>query len=153
MDGDFHDRLYHSELGSCTCAKVRRISRKLSSFYDDILAPANLTITQYSLLATIGRIEPLTHSVLARKIGMDRTTLTRNLQPMIRSKWVITSSGQDRRQHLLKLTERGKQKLHQSLILWEKAQKQLTAQLGPQLIKELHSVLTLTESAITNSTK
>src|ERR1700744_4859652 len=109
MNETVHPPAQLPELGPCLCSQVRRIARKLSSLYDTILAPENLTITQYSLLANIGRAGQLSHSVLAEKVGMERTTLTRNLYPLTRAKWVVTAKGEDRRQHLLQLTAAGKQ--------------------------------------------
>src|SRR6202162_1977937 len=111
MQEQIHKRLHAPELGPCACSQVRRLARKLSSLYDTLLSPENLTITQYSLLANIGRAGQLRHSVLAEKVGMERTTLTRNLHPLTRAKWVTAATGEDRRQHLLRLTAAGKRKL------------------------------------------
>jgi DNA-binding phage protein len=79
MQEEIHKRLHASKLGPCACSEVRRLARKLSSLYDTLLSPEDLTITQYSLLADIERTGQLSHAVLAEKVGMDRTTLTRNL--------------------------------------------------------------------------
>ena len=85
MQEEIHKRLHAPELGPCACSQVRRLARKLSSLYDTLLSPEDLTITQYSLLADIERAGQLSHAVLAEKVGMDRTTLTRNLlMPLVR---------------------------------------------------------------------
>ena len=139
------------ELGPCICAQVRRLARKLSSLYDSFLSPEGLTITQYSLLANLGRAGELSHSVLAEKIGMDRTTLTRNLRPLTRAKWVAAASGKDRRQHLLQVTAAGKRKLVRSWPLWEEAQRQLLSQMGSQSMQELRTLLASTETAVTKA--
>lgn len=139
------------ELGPCVCSQVRRIARKLSSLYDTVLSPENLTITQYSLLANIGRAGQLSHSVLAEKVGMERTTLTRNLHPLTRAKWVAAATGEDRRQHLLQLTATGKRKLLRSLPLWEEAQRQFLSQMGSESVRDLRAHLTSAETAITKA--
>ena len=139
------------ELGPCICAQVRRLARKLSSLYDTFLSPEGLTITQYSLLANLGRAGELSHSVLAEKIGMDRTTLTRNLRPLTKAKWVAAASGKDRRQHLLQVTAAGKRKLVRSRPLWEEAQRQLLSQIGFQSMQELRTLLASTETAVTKA--
>ena len=139
------------ELGPCICAQVRRLARKLSSLYDTFLSPEGLTITQYSLLANLGRAGELSHSVLAEKIGMDRTTLTRNLRPLTKAKWVAAASGKDRRQHLLQVTAAGKRKLVRSWPLWEEAQRQLLSQMGSQSMQELRTLLASTETAVTKA--
>ena len=144
-------RLLTPELGPCICAQVRRVARKLSSLYDTFLSPEGLTITQYSLLANIGRAGELSHSVLAEKIGMDRTTLTRNLRPLTKAKWVAAASGKDRRQHLLQVTAAGRRKLVRSWPLWEEAQRQLLSQIGSQSMQELRTLLASTETAVTKA--
>jgi hypothetical protein len=84
MQEEVYKRLLAPTLGPCACSQVRRLARKLSFLYDTRLSPEDLTITQYSLLADIERAGQLSHAVLAEKVGMDRTTLTRNLRPLTR---------------------------------------------------------------------
>ncbi len=144
-------RLHKPKLGPCACSQVRRLAKKLSSLYDTLLSPEDLTITQYSLLASIERAGQLSHAVLAEKVGMDRTTLTRNLRPLTRAKWVAAATGDDRRQHLLQLTAAGRRKLVRSLPLWEEAQRQFFSQIGTESLQELRALLTSAESAFTKA--
>src|SRR5258708_36933370 len=104
MPEEILQRLHAPKLGPSVCSQVRRLARKLSSLYDTLLSPQGLTITQYSLLANIERAGQLSHTVLAEKVGMERTTLTRNLQPLTRANWVAAGTGKDRRQHRLQHT-------------------------------------------------
>ena len=53
MQEETYKRLLAPELGPCACSQVRRFARKLSSLYDGLLSPENLTVMQYSLLADI----------------------------------------------------------------------------------------------------
>ena len=99
----------------------------------------------------IERAGQLSHAVLAEKVGMDRTTLTRNLRPLTRAKWVVAGTGKDRRQHLLQLTAAGRRKLVRSLRLWEEAQRQFLSQFGTESLQELRALLTSAESAVTNA--
>jgi DNA-binding transcriptional ArsR family regulator len=88
MQEEVLKRLHTPKLGPCACAQVRSLARKLSSLYDTLLSPEDLTITQYSLLANVELAGQLSHAVLAENVGMERTTLTRNLRPLTRAKWV-----------------------------------------------------------------
>jgi DNA-binding MarR family transcriptional regulator len=103
------------------------------------------------LLADIERAGQLSHAVLAEKVGMDRTTLTRNLRPLTRAKWVTAETGEDRRQRLLQLTAAGRRKLFRSLPLWEEAQRQFLSQIGTESLQELRTLLSSSESAITKA--
>jgi DNA-binding MarR family transcriptional regulator len=115
------------------------------------LSPEDLTITQFSLLVNIERAGQLSLLVLAEKVGMDRTTLTRNLRPLTRAKWVAAVTGKDRRQHLLQLTGAGRRKLVRSLPLWEEAQSQFLSQIGSESLQELRALLASSESAVTKA--
>ena len=148
MQEELYKRLHAPELGPCVCTQVRRLARKLSSLYDTLLSPEGLTITQYSLLVNIERAGQLSHLVLAEKVGMERTTLTLNLRPLTRAKWVAAATGKDRRQHLLQLTAAGRRKLIRSLPLWEEAQRQFLSQIGPESLQELRALLASSESAV-----
>ncbi|MBV9999518.1 MAG: MarR family transcriptional regulator [Verrucomicrobia bacterium] len=150
MQEAVHPELSVTEAGACVCAQVRRISRKLSSFYDNVLSPEGLTITQYSLLANIARAGRLSHTALAEKVGMDRTTLTRNLRPLTRARWVAAATGEDRRTHLLQLTTAGERKLIGSMPFWEEAQRRFLDQIGSESLQQLRAVLASAETAITN---
>src|SRR5260370_8087221 len=142
-DQDIQDRLQRAKLGPCACSEVRRIARKLTSLYDEGLAPAEMTITQYSLLANIGRAGQLSHTLLADKLGMDRTTLTRNLRLLIKAQWIAVTSGEDRRQHLLRLTAAGKKKLTPSVPFCDNLQRRLVSEIGAQPLQELRTLLRL----------
>jgi DNA-binding MarR family transcriptional regulator len=151
MQEEIHKRLHASKLGPCACSQVRRLGRKLSCLYDTLLSPEDLTITQYSLLANIARAGQLSQAVLPEKVGMERTTLTRNLRPLTRAKWVVAGTGKDRRKHLLQLTAAGRRKLVCSLPFWEEAQRQFLSQFGTESLQELRALLTSAESAVTNA--
>jgi DNA-binding MarR family transcriptional regulator len=151
MQEEIHKRLHASKLGPCACSQVRRLGRKLSSLYDTLLSSEDLTITQYSLLADIERAGQMSHAMLAEKVGMNRTTLTRNLRPLTRAKWVAAATGKDRRQHVLQLTAAGRRKLVRSLPLWEEAQGQFLSQIGTESFQELRALLASSESAVTKA--
>jgi DNA-binding MarR family transcriptional regulator len=153
MKQEIERRLHASDLGPCVCAQVRGLARKLSSHYDSLLAPEGLTITQYSLLANIDRAGSIPHTMLAEKVGMERTTLTRNLRLLLESELINVVQGKDRRQHLLKITRLGKQKLVRGLPFWEEAQRQFLTSLGPETMHQLRSILQSAETAATKTLK
>jgi DNA-binding MarR family transcriptional regulator len=136
-----------ANLGPCACTQIRRTARRITSFYDEFLSSAGLTITQYAILAKIGRAETLSHTELAGLMGMDRTTLTRNLRPLEQAKFLISFTGQDRRQRLLCLSAHGEHKLQQSQPLWADAQRTFTAQFGSAALHELQQLLSAAEAA------
>src|SRR5499425_121535 len=93
---------------SCNCLALRQASRVLSQFYDQELAPSGLRTTQFSILAAIHRLGPITINALARELVMDRTTLGRNVLPLERDGLIgIEASATDGRAKEIHLTKAG----------------------------------------------
>jgi DNA-binding MarR family transcriptional regulator len=128
-------------LGPCACSQLRRAARAVSALYDEFLALAGLTVTQYSLLVNIAREGAIARTPLAARLGMDRTTLTRNLQPLERDGLVAETPARDRRQRLLSLTAAGRRRLTKGCRQWTLAQQAFLARLGADRVAELRNLL------------
>jgi len=97
-------------------------------------------------------------SALANFLVMDRTTLTKNLKPLLREKLIELAAGDDKRQRLLQLTRKGNLVLDKAYPLWLEAQKQVSEVLGGgeamhMLYRTLHKVssrLSKSELALKN---
>lgn len=129
------------ELGACACSQLRRASRAVSAYYDSVLAAAGLTVTQYALLVNIARAGSMTRSALGVRLGMDRTTVTRNLRPLERDGFLKELAGEDRRERMVALTAPGKRKLKKGFACWEKAQGAFRDELGEAALAKLRSAL------------
>ena len=127
------------DVTSCTFSKVRKASRAISQVYDAALQPVNLKATQFTVLATLSKQGPSPLSQLADVMVMDRTTLTRNLQPLLKRKLVDSTPGEDRRVRNVKLTAQGKRLLDQALPLWREAQGRSVGAMGKTRWKRLRS--------------
>lgn len=132
----------------CVCAQIRRVDRAITQFYDEALAPSGLRITQFTLLATLSEAGPTNVNRLAELLDMDRTTLTRNLEPLTRQGYVRSEEGEDRRVRLVLLTTEGAAALARALPCWRVAQAHIMQGLGMErfqaLLKELSAVIPLT---------
>jgi DNA-binding MarR family transcriptional regulator len=131
----------HPALGPCACSELRRTSRAVSALYDRFLAASGLTVTQYAILAAIGRADGSGRTALAAKLGMERTTLSRNLRPLEREGLFSEEPGADRRGRALRLTAAGKRRLARSFLLWEKAQRAFRDSFGPDRYRQLRVLL------------
>jgi DNA-binding MarR family transcriptional regulator len=119
-------------LGACLCSHVRRTSRAISAFYDGFLESEGLTVTQYAILVTIARAnEGIQRTALAAKLGMERTTLTRNLSPLEREGLIAAKAGTDKRARMIAVTPQGLRKLRRSYGQWLEAQKKFLEGFGP----------------------
>lgn len=129
----------------CTCARLRRLSRRVTAVYDRELAGAGLRVTQYSLLAVLQREVgaagmPLTE--LAERLDMDRTTLTRNLRPLIDKGWAeLIASTADARVRLARATAAGAAAWAAARPHWKRAQAEINHTLGEATVSGLHQWL------------
>lgn len=125
----------------CTCAQLRKLTRRITQHYDAHLAPAGLRVTQFSLLATLGRGGPAKLSALAGALEMDRTTLTRNLKPLIDAGFAAVAAGGDARERLVSATERGRRVWLAARDRWRSAQDEVNRTLGVEDVAALHALL------------
>jgi DNA-binding MarR family transcriptional regulator len=129
----------------CTCAKLRRLSRRVTAVYDRELAAAGLRVTQYSMLSVIQREAgehgmPLT--ALAERLDMDRTTLTRNLKPLMTQGWAeLVASEADARLRLARITAAGAAAWQAARPHWKRAQLEVNRTLGDDTVDRLHAWL------------
>lgn len=121
----------------CTCSKLRQLTRKMTSIYDHHLAADALTISQFSLLARIGKFGPVGVIPLSVQMGMDRSTMSRTLKPLISAGWIATvdlplEMLTDKRSFGVGLSTAGHQKWQDALPGWQKAQTEISTILGKQ---------------------
>lgn len=129
------------DLKGCTCFRLRRTSRRMTQIYDHHLAAAGLSLTQYSLLANLVRREPPSVHGLAEIMGMDRTTVTRNLKPLIGRGLLELAPGADRRSRCVRVTAEGRALWDLAKPLWRLAQSEIQARLGDLETADLHRLL------------
>jgi len=114
----------------CLFQRTRTAARAVTRFYDDQLRTTGLRATQANVLATIAAKGELTISALSDELGMDRTTLTRNLRPLEQRKLVAISPEGRHRARLVRLSSTGVAALGAIAAQWEKAQSSLERSLG-----------------------
>jgi DNA-binding MarR family transcriptional regulator len=116
---------------ACVCLGIRKTARHVARRYDDAFRPLGITSGQFSILAALLRDEPVALGALADVLGMDRTTLNRNLKPLDGDKLVATTASKDdRRVRGLVLTAKGRSLLDKAIPIWRKAQADSYERLG-----------------------
>jgi DNA-binding MarR family transcriptional regulator len=131
-----------TEIVPCNCLALRQAARHVTQFYDQFLAPTGLRTTQFSILARLRRMGPMTINALAQHLVMDRTTLGRNILPLERDGLIAVARGRaDRRSKELHLTEEGAARLRTALKGWERAQTRFAASFGDRRAAKLRALL------------
>jgi DNA-binding MarR family transcriptional regulator len=133
-----------SVASECTAFNLRKALRTVTHLYEQAMAATGVRDTQLSVLVALalGGDTPVVR--LAATLGLDRTTLTRNLGPLQRQGLVRSAPGPDRRVRLVRLTDAGREALALALPAWEKAHKRVVAALGKRRWQALTEALRAT---------
>ncbi|NVP55871.1 MarR family winged helix-turn-helix transcriptional regulator [Mycoplana rhizolycopersici] len=126
---------------TCHCILLRKASRKVSSYYDEALAPLGVNIGQFSLLRNINRMAPVSLTELGARVELDRSTVGRNAKVLERMGLVAIATGEDHREAMLTITEAGHAVLKAGAPLWDGAQETIEARLGPDKTEQLRELL------------
>jgi DNA-binding MarR family transcriptional regulator len=126
----------------CNCLAVRQAARHITQFYDQLLAPSGVRTTQFSILAKLRRLGPMTINALAAEMVMDRTTLGRNILPLERDGLVAVEQGsRDRRSKELRLTQAGEARFRAGMKGWLEAQRQFEKAFGAKRTADMRALL------------
>ena len=126
----------------CNCFVVRSAARHVTQLYDHFLAPVGLHVTQFSILAKLKRLGPMTINALAKEMVMDRTTLGRNVLPLERDGLIkIEASASDGRAKQLHLTKAGEKRLLAGREAWERAQARFDSRFGAKRSADFRAML------------
>jgi DNA-binding MarR family transcriptional regulator len=105
-------------------------ARAVTRAYDTALRPVGLRATQFAVLVAVGTEGALSITALAESMGMDRSTLTRNVRPLAKEGLLTVGREGWHRSRTIEITERGRARVREALPLWERAQATLKRQLG-----------------------
>nr|ACF28620.1 quorum sensing regulator [Mesorhizobium tianshanense] len=126
----------------CNNAMLRRATRKLGQFYDDVLAPSGLKATQQGLLYQIHIGDEPAMGAIASALVMDLSALGHTLKPLIRDGYVETFADKaDRRIKRVRLTPQGLIKLDEVMKLWRVAQQRFEDIVGKEQAESLRTAL------------
>jgi DNA-binding MarR family transcriptional regulator len=121
-------------------------SRVITRHYDHALAPLGISTSAYSILSRTSREGPLPLGTLASRLAMDRTTLSRELTPLLDAGLVTATTDRgDRRRRVVALTRKGTALVERARPVWAEAQKEVVHEFGvartKKLIAELHTLV------------
>ncbi|MEO1400272.1 MAG: MarR family transcriptional regulator [Cyanobacteria bacterium J06635_1] len=106
----------------CIARRLRQVNRMVTRLYDDALRSHSLTINQLNIVATVvsqGQLQP---GQLGRMLGMEKSTVSRTIDRMVKKGWLEAGPGKDGRSQLLKATPSGRQLLITVAPIWDELQ-------------------------------
>ena len=124
-------------LATCTCLNLRKASRAITQMFDEALKPSGLRSTQLPVLATLVSSGQTTVNRLADDLVMDRTSLSRLLQPLVTQALVKMAPGEDRRTRDLSITPLGRESVAAAIPMWVSVQDEVYERLGQSRWRDL----------------
>lgn len=106
----------------CIALRLRHLNRMVTRLYDDALRPFGFTTNQLNILATIVSRGPIAPGQLGQMLGMEKSTISRTLDRMVKHGWIDIGPGKDRRSQSLKATPQGRQLLATAAPVWHELQ-------------------------------
>ncbi|MDB4956046.1 MAG: uncharacterized protein JWO36_3615 [Myxococcales bacterium] len=128
----------------CTCLRARKAARSLTKVYDDLLRPLAIEISQLGVLAALAHFGEDGAQIgnLADALGMDRTTLTRNLGPLEKASLIrVARAPTDARTRIVLLTRAGERAIEEAFPLWQAAQQRVHDSFGKGRAESIRSDL------------
>jgi DNA-binding MarR family transcriptional regulator len=114
----------------CICTSLRQAAHAASEHYDRALSPSGVKVTMYRLLTRAAEAGRPNISELSRIVGLDRSTLGRNLRVLERQNLIRFESAKDERARVVVLTPKGEAALAKARPLWREAQETMQLILG-----------------------
>jgi DNA-binding MarR family transcriptional regulator len=144
-----------SAVENCVCFHLRRATRAVTQFYDAEMRRHGIRPSQVSIFSALNSRDSWSMSDLSDLLGMDRTTLVRNLGPLQRDGFVQTDGGGKGSRVELSLTKKGRKQIEKFMPAWESAQSAAVHVLGEKrwsaLLADLDTVVSALKSSETDS--
>ena len=122
----------------CVGVRVRMLGRMVSRHFDDALRPHGVKLAQMNLLTAIALRGPVQPSEVARRLAIEKSTLSRNLKLLQENGWIRTVQGESGNSHLLELTAAGKRLYQRAAPTWQTAHDELTELMGDREVRAIH---------------
>ncbi len=125
-------------LAVCAGWNSRVAARRITQFLDREMEGQGLSVTQLGLMAQIADASDDTLGALARRTGLEQSTLSRNLRRLEEEGLIeIAIVEADLRRRAVWLTETGARRLEAAIPIWRRAHAKLTKRLLPDLARRL----------------
>ena len=124
----------------CLAVRVRMIGRAVTAIYERRVAAQGVTIAQLNLMAALGKLGPCAPTRLGEVLQLERSTVSRNLDALLRNGWIEAVSSDAKGVREVALTSRGLKKVESVLDDWRSAQEEASRLLGEDGVRAVRAV-------------
>jgi len=115
---------------NCVCFNLRSVTRAVTQFYDAEMRRHGIRPNQCSILAAVTGKDSWSMADLSDFLGMERTTLIRNLRPLQRDGLLLTEAAGHGGRIEVSITPLGRKKVQEAHPAWLAAQQAIVETLG-----------------------
>lgn len=124
----------------CIAVQVRLLNRVITSLYDEALRPLGLRVSQMNILVVASKLGVAQPAAVCTLLQMDASTLSRNVDRMLRNGWLEKVLSDDAREQPFRITSKGAKLLEHVVTAWEQGQIRAREILGTQGVSLLGEV-------------
>jgi DNA-binding MarR family transcriptional regulator len=106
---------------NCLSFNLRKTERVITRHYDTYLAPAGITAVQLPILSIVATLDPASPRAITKELGIDRSTLSRNLAVLERDGLVVLGASSGPKPGVISLTPKGRETLRRAHPRWREA--------------------------------
>lgn len=123
---------------TCAGINIRAAERRITRFLEARMQGMELSVAQFGLMTHIAAAEDDTIGALAERLGLDQSTLSRNLRGLERAGLVeIVLVEKDLRRRAVWLTEKGTRRLEVAIPVWRRAHAALAEVVEPRDVRKM----------------
>src|SRR5690348_6171011 len=119
-----------SAMENCVCFNLRWVTWKVTQFFDAEMRRHGIRPTQGTILTSLNAKESWNMAELSDWLGLERTTLVRNLRPLQRDGLVQIVGGLRGNRVEVSITAKGRKQIEKLAPAWKSAQRAAVNTLG-----------------------
>lgn len=133
------DRAVDVMADECLARRVLVLTRTIGGLYNETLRPLGITVMQLNLLVMVAKRGPVSPGEVAKRLHLDKSTLSRNVRLTEDHGWLSVSSGASGRAQLLTIEPKGRKVVEKALPLWQEAQERARELLGERGTRSIYT--------------
>ncbi len=121
----------------CLVVRLRMLNRVVTNIYDDALRPLGVKASQLNILVVTARLGLARPADVCKRLQLDTSTLSRNVERMRAKGWLEVVADVDGRAQPFRLTPKGRKLLERAKPAWEKAQEKVKKLIGADAVASI----------------
>jgi DNA-binding MarR family transcriptional regulator len=121
----------------CLVVRLRLLNRVVTNIYDDALRPLGVKASQLNILVVAAKLGLARPADVCKRLQLDTSTLSRNVDRMRAQDWLEVVSDDDGRAQPFQLTAKGRRLLERAMPAWEVAQAKVKKLIGADAVASI----------------